>query len=74
MLFIATLIFKRAYSNFFAIASLIAGMVKRYGAPSFTNEYLSEVMYNENFLGIPYMGIVLMIGRANLVLYIPLLF
>jgi hypothetical protein len=30
-------------------------------------------MYDENFLAIPYIGIVLMVGAVNFALYIPLI-
>lgn len=63
----------RKFTNWFALAALIIGMSKKHGPIEFTKAHLRKVMYNENFLGIPYMFIVAMIGHANTVLYLPLI-
>ena len=49
------------------------GVYKKFGAPSITPEYFSRVMYDENFLGLPHMGIAFILGSTNLVIYIPLI-
>ena len=55
------------------LAALILGLIKKYGVPVSLDGFFVEALYDENMLMIPYMGVTLMIGCVNLVLYAPLL-
>ena len=48
-------------------------MIKKSGTPKFSKEYLQKVMFDDNFQLLGHMGVVVMIGTVNFVLYIPLL-
>lgn len=63
----------RLYTNHLAFAALILGMIKKNGTPKFNKEYLAQVMMDDNFQGLGFMGVVVMIGSVNFIMYIPLI-
>lgn len=71
-MFLIVFVYKRKLANLFAIFALLAGLVRRFGYPENSPQYFSRALYNENYLGLPYMGICLMVGAGNIILYIPL--
>jgi hypothetical protein len=39
----------RLYTNYFAVAALVSGLMKKHGRPEFSKAYLQRVMFDDNF-------------------------
>lgn len=63
----------RLYTNWFALAALALGLVKRHGIPKFNKEFLQRIIFDENLQMLPYLGVLAIGGGQNFILYIPLL-
>jgi len=71
VVFILTVI-PRLYTNYFAFAALLCGVVIRAGRPQFNTAYLQSVMVDENFQLLGYTAVAAMVGAVNIIMYMPL--
>jgi|LauGreDrversion4_2_1035121.scaffolds.fasta_scaffold485827_3 hypothetical protein len=62
----------RLYTNWLAFSALAVGVVKRYGVPKFSKEFLQRIMFDDNLQMLPYLAIVAVAAGTNLILYMPL--
>jgi hypothetical protein len=73
ILFIILIPFKRGLANILGFAALILGLIRTYGFHSQVDTFISLALYDENLLMLPYMGVTLMIGWVNFIMYLPLM-
>ena len=62
----------RLYTNWLVLLALAVGIIKRYGFPKFSKEYLQRIMFDDNLQMLPYLGVVAVAAAGNLILYMPL--
>jgi hypothetical protein len=62
----------RLYTNWLAFAALAVGVIKRFGIPKFSREFLQRIMFDDNLQMLPYLAIVAVASGMNLILYMPL--
>ena len=63
----------RLYTNWLVFAAIVVGIVKRYGIPKFSKEFLQRIMFDDNLQMLPYLGVVAVAAGGNLILYMPLI-
>lgn len=73
VLFVILIPIKRGLANILGFAALILSLLRTYGFHAQMNVFLSHALYDENLLMLPYMGVTLMIGWVNFILYLPLI-
>ncbi|TNV81008.1 hypothetical protein FGO68_gene16725 [Halteria grandinella] len=73
LFFIILIPFKRGLANLLGFAALILGLIRTYGFHSQLDVLLQVALYDENLLMLPYMGVTLMIGWVNFIMYLPLI-
>lgn len=62
----------RLYTNWLALVALLIAIVKRYGIPKFSKDFLQRIMFDDNLQMLPYLAVVAVAAGGNLILYMPL--
>ena len=70
---ISLLFFKRVIAVLFALIACIISLITNHGGLRFDRPYLRLIMYDSKFHTIGYLYLTLMLGRHNVILYVPLL-
>ena len=48
------------------------GVLKKYGKPELSKEFFQRVIFDDNFQGLGYLGVLALIGTSSFILNIPM--